>query len=159
MSLHTNGSVAQLVEQEPLKLLVVGSSPTRSTIHVYSLRMMIRVFSLTALLTHVLLGNLCMMPMAMAQEDVSAKQHDMTSMSSHAEGTNTDAGDMPCDHGHCFAHALPTESSFTTMAGFLVCPSMAFSVTPPFVVDDIPVPVSAAPPGHYIHTKTIVLRN
>lgn len=120
----------------------------------------VKRFTLVTLGVHLLLGNLCMMPMAMADEmpDMPGMNHDMSAMASHkGQGENTQG--MPCDGEHCFTHALPTQTALAT-DGVLV---VALPTTPNFIElsikSEAPAPISTAPPGQFIHVRTIVMRN
>lgn len=114
-------------------------------------------FVLLSLGAHLVLGNLCMMPMAMAEE-MPGMDHDMMSMS-HEEGDEGGSHRMPCEGEHCFTHALPTQTSLAAH-GVL---ALALPTTPNVIEfsfkNEAPAPVSAAPPGQFIHVKTIVMRN
>lgn len=113
--------------------------------------------SLAALSAHLVLGNLCMMPMAMAEE-MPGMDHGVMSMS-HEAGDEEGSHRMPCEGEHCFTHALPTQTSLASH-GVL---ALALPTTPNVIVfsfeNEAPVPVSKAPPGQFIHVKTIVMRN
>lgn len=118
------------------------------------------IFAIGTIALQLVLGNLCMMPMAAAEDmhDMPGMNHDMATMASHESEAPVPEG-MPCDGGHCFVHALPTQTLLST-DGMLVA---ALPVTPNVMElsfeSNTPVPVSMAPPGQFIHVKTIVLRN
>ncbi len=120
----------------------------------------VKHFVLLALGTNLLLGNLCMMPMAMAEEmsDMPGMNHDMSAMASHEDQPDR-SEQMPCDGEHCIVPALPTQTSLVTDGMFTV----ALPITPNVVAfsfaKETPVPMSTAPPGQFIHVRTIVLRN
>lgn len=122
--------------------------------------MTLRVFSLATISAHLVLGNLCTMPMAMGEEmpDMPGMNHDMSAMASHEDQSDKSQG-MPCDGEHCFTHALPTQTSLAAN-GVLV---MALPTTPNIIEfsleSEAPTPISTAPPGQFIHVKTIVMRN
>ncbi len=116
--------------------------------------------ALSALTTHLLFGGACMMPMAMAQDDMPAMQHGMQSMSSHgSQDDSKDGGGNPCDQGHCFEHALPFEESFNNGSQDIIAPAAVLDVDGADIRNGAPIPKSAAPPGHFFHVETIVLRN
>lgn len=121
--------------------------------------MCFRALSLATLSAHLVLGNLCMMPMAMGKEmpDMPGMNHDMSAMASHED--QTDSERMPCAGEHCFTHALPTETSLGFAPILGVAAPLTFDPIEPLGVFDVPVPTSTAPPGQYIHVKTIVMRN
>lgn len=119
--------------------------------------MSFRAFSLATILTQMLLGGLCMMPMAMASEADGAPMahHDMGSMD---EEQQDGGGNFDCGTGHCIMHAMP--SPMPGVAAPDACPAAPAPIVSfvPSIVDDAPVPTSAAPPGNGIQVKTIVMR-
>ena len=119
--------------------------------------MQMRLLSLAALSVHVLVGNLCLMPMAIAEEPVTHAQHDAAAMADDAEEDNDERTD--CSGGHCIIPALPTDSSENGGhdAPEYVPPTFDVPQQPRFA--GIPARVYAAPPGQFIHVRTIVLRN
>jgi len=116
-----------------------------------------RLTVLSAFVVQLALGNLCMMPMAMAEEmpDMAGMHHDMASDESTK---NQSPQGIPCDGEHCFIHSLPTGvSSITTPDIVVTAPTTPQMVISSFT-NEPPSPVSTAPPGQYIHVRTIVLR-
>lgn len=83
--------------------------------------------------------------------------HDMSAMASDEDQSDSSQG-MPCDGEHCFTHALPTQTSLGTDSVLVV----ALPATPNVIgftfENEAPTPTSTAPPGQFIHVKTIVLR-
>lgn len=121
--------------------------------------MRVRFVLLSALVANIALGNLCMAPMAMAEEDTAMMNHDMGAMAAHENQDDSDGQGTPCDSGHCFTHALPSDASFDVTQ-----PAAAALPVSPDIVQtrfehDRPIATSAAPPGHFFHVDTIVLRN
>jgi len=98
--------------------------------------------------------------MATAEEmpDMPGMNHDMSAMASHEDQDNGSQG-MPCGGGHCFTHALPTETSLGFAPIFGVVAPVTFDPIEPLGVFYVPMPTSTAPPGQFIHVKTIVMRN
>lgn len=119
---------------------------------------------------HVLLGNVCMMQMAGAQEmPMSHDEHmGMESMSSadcpncpeqeESHDTKPMKG-SPCSGGHCISESLPQASTAIQTSSLLAVATPQVSVllhTAPLELQGSPH--STAPPGVPISTDTIVLR-
>ncbi len=121
----------------------------------------VKHFALLALGTNLLLGNLCMMPMAMAEDmpDMPGMNHDMSAMASHENPDDQTRSGMPCDGEHCFTHALPTQTSLHINGVFVAIVPTSPNIVELSPADQLPMPVSTAPPGHITHVDTIVMRN
>ena len=122
--------------------------------------MFLKNIALAALSVHLLLGNLCMMPTAMAEEmpGMPGMDHDASATAPHGDQDNGSDG-MPCDGEHCFAHALPVQESLSAEGTPTAAPPAMPAVVAPHFDNDVPRPLSAAPPGRFFHGETIVLRN
>ncbi len=122
--------------------------------------MKVSTFTIGTFVLQLALGNLCMMPMAMAKEipDMHAVNHGMTAMTSHQNHSNNAEG-MPCDGEHCFTHALPLQISLSTDGALALVLPTTPDVIECSLENETPTPISTAPPGQCIHVQTIVLRN
>lgn len=136
-----------------------------------------KIFASIGFTAHVLVGNLCMMPMAYAQDELMPgnMHHDVMDMAMspqypmsavHCENCEKKHIEeppmrgMPCDGGHCFTHATSSNTVASPVANFfasVVLPPTAF-VFPVTLQDLYTHPPSTAPPTTSVFTDTIVLR-
>jgi hypothetical protein len=116
------------------------------------------MFSLAAITVHILLGSVCMMPMAMAMDEETVEGHAMHHQMDSASEEDSDPVRADCGSTHCIMHAMPTPLLGVVTPD--VCPHvpaiMRFFTSS--VVNEVPVAVSAAPPWSSISVKTIVMR-
>lgn len=133
--------------------------------------MNMKIFTSVGFASYVLLGNVCMMQMAGAEEmPMSHGEHidmAMTPMSSadcehcpeQEQPDETPKKGMPCSGGHCISESIPQSSAAIQAPGLLAAVVLPTSVTLPSVPLVLNrLPRSTAPPGIPISTKTIVLR-
>jgi hypothetical protein len=135
------------------------------------LSMSMKILTSIGFASYVLLGNVCMMQMAGAEEmPMSHGEHaemDMTPMSStdcehcpkQEEPDETPKKGMPCSGGHCISESIPQSSAAVQTPGLLAAAMPPTVVSLPTVSLELNgLPHSTAPPGIPISTKTIVLR-
>lgn len=139
----------------------------RRTIHSF---MRMKLLVSIGFAAHVLLGNVCMMQMANAQEiPTSHEEHmAMESMSSadcpncpekeESHDTKSKKG-SPCSGGHCISQAVPQSSIAIQTSSLLAAFALPVSALIPSAPSEIQgSPHSTAPPGVALSTDTIVLR-
>lgn len=146
---------------------LIVSFDGRRTIHSF---MRMKLLVSIGFSAHVLLGNVCMMQMANAQEmPTSHEEHmAMESMSSadcpncpekeESHDTKPMEG-SPCSGGHCISESVPQASTAIQTSSLLAVATPLVSILLPTAPLELQgSPHSTAPPGVPISTDTIVLR-
>jgi hypothetical protein len=141
-----------------------------------------KMFPAVAVTTQVLLGNLCFMPMTLA-ETAMPMDHDMEEVMEmvmtpmypmstvHCDGCVTITrpkhhstpmtGGMPCNNGHCLSEHSPSTATVTQSSQKDI---LKIALRPAHFVIDVPETTDVAlrprdgPPIRIAHTRTVVLR-
>lgn len=124
--------------------------------------MIMRTFSLLAFTFQVLLGNLCMMDMASAQDMDMGSMH-----GTHCENCSPEEDtkeDIPmstgCDSGHCLMHSKTNEPSViesTNPSSLATIPASPVEIVHSVSIS-VHQPTSNAPPDTPFNTNKVVLR-
>jgi hypothetical protein len=128
-----------------------------------------RILLLSAIISHVALGNVCLMQMAYAAEEPQV-MHDVASMAMSSEACEhcpqVQASKekpaeqaTPCAGGHCIAAALPQ----ATITASIVAPAMPLGLPSTLAYSapaagTLPSCVANGPPRPAFPTRTVVLR-
>lgn len=144
--------------------------------------MRMKMFPAVAVTTQVLLGNLCFMPMTLA-ETAMPMDHDMEEVMEmvmtpmypmstvHCDGCVTITrpkhhstpmtGGMPCNNGHCLSEHSPSTATVTQSSQKDI---LKIALRPAHFVIDVPETTDVAlrprdgPPIRIAQTRTVVLR-
>lgn len=133
--------------------------------------MSMKILASIGFASYALLGNVCMMQMAGAEEmPMSHGEHAemaMAPMSSaecehcvkEEQPDETPMKGMPCNGGHCLSQSIPQTSTAIQASSLLAAVAPPVGILLPSVPFEISgSPNSTAPPGTPILTDTIVLR-
>lgn len=131
--------------------------------------MSVKILTSIGFAAHVLLGNVCMMPMAGAAEmPVSHEEHmemAMTPMSSvdceyciKEQSNGVPMKGMPCNGGHCLSKSVPQASTAIQASSLLAAVTLPVGILLPSAPLELHgSPNATAPPGVPVSTDTVVL--